>query len=212
MQLRLVDPPKNYKDSEARRMSVGAFDVLKRCQVFSSLSDALKDVSIAIGTTSGQSRETPEPLSAITHSAIRCSQNQLVAFVFGDERDGLTRDELMRCHRTISIPTNPAFSALNVAQAVGIIAYELSREKLNEENESQEMHPDGKLDDELFLQVDELLDNIEFTRKFNRHVILRELRSLYQRSFFTQRERDLLSGIIRRLKQKIIESESSRTL
>ncbi len=208
MQLRLVGPPKNYKDSEARRMSVGAFDVLKRCETFTSLSDALKDVSFVVGTTSGQSRDRPEPLTASTHSAIECSQHQRIAFVFGDERDGLTRDELMRCHRIITVPTNPEFPALNVAQAVGIVAYELSREELNAAIVTGEKHPAGDSDDKLFLQIVELLDKVDFTRRFNRHVIIQELRTAYQRAHLTERESDLLNGIIRRLHQRLGDESS----
>lgn len=207
-QLRLVEPPKNYKDSEARRMSVGAFDVLKRCETFANLSDALKDVSYAVGTTSGQSRERPERLSASTQAAIECSQNQRIAFVFGDERDGLTRDELLRCHRTITVPTNPEFSALNVAQTVGIVAYELSREVLSEAAIADQKYPTGDSDDKLFLQIAELLDKVDFTRKFNRHVILKELRTAYQRAHLTERESDLLNGIIWRLHQKLADLSS----
>lgn len=202
--VRLVDPPRNYKDAEARKMSVGAFDVLKRCEVFPTLSDALKDVSFAVGTTSGQSRAvSPLPLLEVVPAAVRASQKNVVAFVFGDERDGLTRDELMRCHRLIAIPTNPDFPALNVAQAVGIIAYELTRADHPAATDSIKTHPAGQADDEFFAHLDALLDRIEFTRRYNRAVILQEIRSLYQRIYPTERELDILSGIVRRLNQKL---------
>ncbi len=202
--LRLVDPPRNYKDSEARRMSVGAFDVLKRCEVFASLSEALHDVSLAFGTTSGQSRdEKLMPVVPAADSAREASAHDAVAFVFGDERDGLTRSELLRCHRSVTVPVNPAFPALNVSQAVGIVAYELTRERIVSEHAKAKAHTTGSFDDHFFTQLDLLLDTIEFTRKYNRHVILQELRSLYQRMRPTEREADILSGVVRRLNQKL---------
>ncbi len=54
--LRLVAPPKNYKDAEARRMAVGAFDLLKKCQVFIDLDEAMEDIDVAVGTTCGYQR------------------------------------------------------------------------------------------------------------------------------------------------------------
>jgi TrmH family RNA methyltransferase len=124
--LRLVEPPRNYKDAEARKMAVAAFDILKEAEVFPSLSDALKDVTFAVGTTSGQQRENPPvPLRIIT-SMMAERSDALSAFVFGDERNGLSREELDRCHQVMTIPTSPDFAALNLAQAVAICAYELS--------------------------------------------------------------------------------------
>lgn len=185
-------------------MAVGAFDVLKHCEVFSTLSEALEDISLAVGTTSGQSRsESPAPLLTVAPLAMHTSQKQLVAFVFGDERDGLTRAELARCHRIITIPTNPDFPALNVAQAVGIIAYELTRIESASGAEVEKARPTGRADDQLFVQMDEMLDRIQFTRKYNRQVILQELRALYQRMYPSEREADILHGILRRLNQSL---------
>lgn len=198
--MRLVDPPKNYKDSEARRMCAGAFDVLKRCETFLTLTDALADVSLAVGTTSGQARgNEPAPLlSAIPH-AIQTSRKQMVAFAFGGERDGLTKAELERCHTIVTIPTNPEFPALNISQAIGIIAYELTRQELNTDDNDERTYPTGRVDDQFFAQLDQVLDQIDFTRRHNRAVILRELRTMYQRIYPSEREAGILSGIVRRL-------------
>ncbi len=55
-QMRLVTPPKNYLDSESRRMAVDAFDVLKKARVFDSLATALEDITMSVATSSGQYR------------------------------------------------------------------------------------------------------------------------------------------------------------
>src|SRR4051812_44535385 len=92
--LRFVQPPRGYKDSEARKMSVGAFDVLKASQVFETLEAALKDVNIAVGTTSGQHRAfEPVSLPDLTPVLIEAAKNNKVAIVFGDERNGLLKAE-----------------------------------------------------------------------------------------------------------------------
>lgn len=200
--LRLVEPPKNYKDAEARKMSVGAFDILKHAQVFASLSEALQDISLAVGTSSGQQREqAPVSLACVLSNCQAVAAANKVAWVFGDERNGLTKEELQRCHHTVTIPVNPQFPALNVAQAVGIIAYELSKDR--EAPEKCQLYAPGIEDDELFCQIDELLQAVQFSRTFNRQTVLKELRHTYQRLMPTVRERDLLKGVLHKINQKL---------
>lgn len=201
--LRLVEPPQNYKDSEARRMTAGAFDVLKQAPVYHSLGEALSDISMAIGTTAGQYRnESPSPIVDVVPKCLTVSQANKVAWVFGDERNGMSKEDLKHCHRIATIPTNAEFPSLNIAQAVGTVAYELSRRQDGCAVES-EKHPTRASDDELFAQVESLLTRIEFTRKYNHEVILSELRLLYQRCLTSNREHDVLCGLLRRLHQKL---------
>lgn len=204
--LRLVEPPRNYKDSEARRMSVGAFDILKQAQVFETLSDALRDINVVVGTTSGQQRQLdPQALPSVSPQIISAAKSNRVGFVFGDERDGLSRTELERCHFVITIPTTRDFPALNVAQAVGIIAYELIRVPSSDVS-SADAYSTGKEDDALFALLDLLLEKVEFSRTFNRAAILSELRRFYQRAQPTARESDLLNGALHRINQKLMGS------
>jgi TrmH family RNA methyltransferase len=206
--LRFVQPPRTYKDSEARRMSVGAFDLLKASEVFDSLEEAAKDVSIAIGTTSGQQRgEEPSLLEAVVPKLIAAAPQNLVAFIFGDERDGLTRAELERCHYQVRIPTESTFAALNMAQAVAICAYELIRSS-NSVPSAEVSLTTGSNDDELFEQVERLLDKVEFSRKFNRAVVLSELRQFYQRAHPTDREFDLLKGALHKINARLADPDS----
>lgn len=200
--LRFVQPPKGYKDAEARKMSVGAFDVLKYSKVFETLEDALKDVSVAVGTTSGKQRGfEPRSLPDVRDAVVSAAQANTVAFVFGDEVNGLSKAELERCHHIITIPADPEFPALNLAQAIAICAWEMARPN-NAEREQPELST-GQGDDELFTQLDLLLDRIEFTKSFNRTNVLTELRQFYQRAHPTARERDLLAGAIRKIAIKL---------
>ncbi len=203
--LALVEPPRNYKDSEARRMAVGAFDVLKNAPVFSTVSEALADVSLAVGTSSGQQRgEMPERLQAVLPRLLEVAEANKVAFLFGDERNGLSRQDLQRCHHTVTIPVNPQFPALNMAQAVGIIAYEMSLERdTGKAGSPGKRFPCGTQDDELFRQIGDLLEEIQFSRTFNKESVLREMRSAYQRFNPSCRELDLLKGVLHRINQRL---------
>ncbi|HEY9789010.1 MAG TPA: TrmJ/YjtD family RNA methyltransferase [Candidatus Obscuribacterales bacterium] len=200
--LRLVAPPRNYKDAEARKMAVGAFDILKKSEVYGSLGEALADISLAVGTTCAQQRDiVPLPLEEVIPK-IRAAAGNKIAFVFGDERDGLKREELQRCHQVAMVRTVAEFPSLNVSQAVGIFAYELA--KLTAAAPQPEVPlTTGAEDDELFNQITGLLDQVGFIRKYNREKINAELRSLYQRSHPTTRELDLLKGAIHKIDQKL---------
>lgn len=203
-QLRFVSPPRNYKDAEARKMAVDAFDLLKSAEVFPTLADALKDVEVAIATTSAKQRQV-DSVSSRCLSRIIGQNVRKVAIVFGNERDGLTNDELLRCHHITSIPSAPDFHSLNLAQAAAIYAYELST--MNNVDLSQDSCSDrltiGSDVDELIEQVASLLEKAEFTRKYNKHQLLVQLRAFYQRAHPTSREHDILKAAIYKLNHKI---------
>jgi TrmH family RNA methyltransferase len=207
-QLRLVNPPRNYLDAEARKMAVDAFDVLKKSKVESSLSQALSDINLAFSTSACQHR-TEEP-EALGHLVEKLHQQDLtkenkIAFVFGDERDGLTREEIARCHELILVPTEPTFASLNLAQALGIVAYELSRTDglHNHKQVSSEILPCGAEEDELMNLTSELMDRANFSRRYNRDLVTMQLRSALQKMRPNKREFDLLRGFLLRLNDKL---------
>ncbi len=217
--LRLVSPPKNYKDAEARKMAVGAFDILKQAKVFDSLAEALKDVSVSVGTTSGKQRKlAPIKLADISPSLKASAKNNKVAFVLGDERDGLRQEDLNRCHHIVTIPTSESLPSLNLAQAACIIGYEISRLSPMEDKPAQadstasRTQPElssGEYDDELLQLFADLSDSVNFSRTFNRQLVLTELRQLWQRTQPTKREADLLKGILIRLNQHLSTKKNS---
>lgn len=218
--LRFVQPPKGYKDSEARRMSVDAFDILKEAQVFDTISDALKDINMAIGTTSAQQRALqPIALDEIAPRIVSSAQSEKVALIFGDERNGLLKSELELCHHIITVPTDPEFSSLNLSQAIGICAYELARLQRSAELSTVDVNapsagpsisvatPTGAHDDDLMERLDFILDDVGFTKKFNRSNIMTEMRTLYQRAQPNMREYDLLKGALHKISDKIKSNE-----
>ena len=211
--LRLVAPPKNYKDAEARKMAVGAFDILKSASVFDTLEEALKDVALSVGTTSGKQRKLiPHPLSEISAAILTAAQKNKVAFVLGDERDGLRQEDLNRCHHIVTIPTSEALPSLNLAQAACIIGYEISRsENIFSRTDSTNLGKElstGAIDDELMQLFGHLCDGVNFSRTFNRQIVQTEFRQLWQRTQPTKREADLLKGILIRVNQHLAAKET----
>ena len=130
--LALVAPktPEITLQPEAVALASGAGDVLARAQTFDSLKDALGPVTLAFALTARE-RDLGPPACDIREAA-QLAQRHLsehpdgrVALVVGTERSGLTNEHIELCHRVCHIPANPAYSSLNVSQAMQLGAWEL---------------------------------------------------------------------------------------
>lgn len=118
--------PKRFPSAEATARASGADNLLVAARVVTSLPDAVADCGLVLGTTARPRyldlTVTP-PREAAAFAASETADTP-VAIVFGREQTGLTNEELLCCQRAIRIPTDAAFSSLNLAQAVQICAYE----------------------------------------------------------------------------------------
>jgi len=121
-----VRPPWGPDDPRARTLAVGAEDVLRSARLATSLEEAVADCGWVVGT-SGRTGLRPPPLDPEAFAAEAARRPGRVALVFGDERTGLRRDELARCHALTRIPSDARQPSLNLAQAVCVYAYALSR-------------------------------------------------------------------------------------
>lgn len=124
--LYLVNPV-SYPDDEAVRMAAGASDLLDKARVCTNLEEAVADCSLVIGASA---RLRNQLLTELTPrqtgtQAIAESQDSEVALVFGRERTGLHNEELAFCTHQVSIPGNPDYNILNLAQAVQLLCYEV---------------------------------------------------------------------------------------
>jgi tRNA/rRNA methyltransferase len=118
-----------HEHPEACAMASGATDVLANAHVAESLEDALSGVHWSLAL-SARPREYGPPMLMPRVAAERAhvivgEGAQEVALVFGNERAGLSNADVDRCSAIVHIPANPAYSSLNLAQAVQVLAYEL---------------------------------------------------------------------------------------
>lgn len=142
-QLILVDPIE-MPNGQAQALAAGATDVLANAKVVSTLSEAIENCGLVIGT-SARSRTLPwpmlEPRGCGEKMIVEASEYP-VALVFGRESSGLTNDELQLCHFHVQIPANPDYSSLNLAMAVQTLSYEVRTSYLlsldNHQQEQQE--------------------------------------------------------------------------
>ncbi len=125
--LRIVKPRQSWPNDKARMMAAGADRILDQAALFDTLEAAIADCSFVLAATArahDQAKPVVGPAEAAAEAATRIGAGETVAVVFGRERNGLENDEVALADRIVTLPVNPAFASLNLAQAVVIVAYE----------------------------------------------------------------------------------------
>ncbi|AKC87696.1 RNA methyltransferase [Pseudoxanthomonas suwonensis] len=203
-QLVLVSPEKPL-DDDAYRRSAGAEDVLEAAPVHATLAQAVADCRLVLGCTARSRRVQLEQLDpdAAAGRLLHFAAGGPVALVFGRERTGLTNEELQLCHASVHIPSDPAFSSLNLAAAVQVLAYELRRALLagGPAEDGTTPHPDGlpathEQVEGFFSQLAETLEAIDFHKGRAPESAMRKLRRLFLRTDLTVNEVRLLRGVL----------------
>lgn len=115
----LVASQANLSDLELARMAMGAEQEVE-VLTYTNLAEAVGPFSMAVGFTSLRERDPRGVVSLWDLSAFVAEAGQPPAFVFGPERGGLSREELALCSHLATIPTDPLFPVMNLAQAVAV--------------------------------------------------------------------------------------------
>ncbi|MEW6754395.1 MAG: RNA methyltransferase [Candidatus Latescibacterota bacterium] len=126
-QLVLVNPPAPWCTEEARWLAHGSQEILESCQVAPDLAGAVADAHLVVGTTHrlGRFREVETDLKQVAAEVASLAFHHRVALVFGREKDGLWREELLHCDRLLRFPTAVSYPSLNLSHAVLLLAYEV---------------------------------------------------------------------------------------
>ncbi|KRA83419.1 RNA methyltransferase [Altererythrobacter sp. Root672] len=126
-EMRLVSPRDGWPNPSAGPAASGADVVLAGAQVFESVSEAVSDCAHVYATTV-RKRGVTKPVLTPHEAAGEMHVNQgRSAILFGPERSGLETDDVAVARAIITVPINPEFGSLNLAQAVILCAYEWSR-------------------------------------------------------------------------------------
>jgi TrmH family RNA methyltransferase len=176
--------------------------VLANARVVPDIRDAIADCGLIVGTTA-RSRHLPwrivEPREAALEVAAAATASE-VAILFGAERTGLENDELRQCHTLLTIPTGSAYTSLNLAMAVQVIAYEVRlalRGRAGVDTSSAEVPLASASDMEKFYEhLERVLDEIEFRDRNGSGHLLARLRRLFNRTVLDQNEVNILRGIL----------------
>lgn len=201
-QLYLV-APQRFPSPEAGALAAGAEDLLDRAHICQTLEEAVQDCRWIVGT-SARSRRIGWPTLGPTEAAkqmIALAAEGPVALVFGQERTGLINEELDRCHAVVAIPANPAYSSINLAGAVQILAYELLRAGKGVGEISGDMSDMARpaTHDELehlYRHLEIVMVKTGFLDPNNPRMLMRRLRRLFNRALPDQNEVNILRGIL----------------
>jgi len=132
-------------------------------------------------------------------------EDQRVAFVFGSERFGMSNDEVYRCHACISIPTDPDYGSLNLAQAVQLVAYEWRQALGGFEVAPRTAPPvaaDGAAVQGLLAHWEQALVEVGFLDPAAPKKLLPRLNQLLNRAQLTPEEIHILRGIARAMSKR----------
>jgi len=196
--------PRVYPSAQARERAVSATDILDAAVVVPTLDAAIGDCQFVVGT-SARERRIPWPLLDARQCAERvavASSQEQVAVLFGREDRGLTNEELQVCNLHLHIPTSSAYSSLNLAMAVQIVAYEFRMLLAPSELPGNELEywdtPFTSRDKmELFYNhLEETLTDIEFLDPAAPRQLMSRLRRLYSRVRLDEMELNILRGIL----------------
>ncbi|GLU31546.1 tRNA (cytidine/uridine-2'-O-)-methyltransferase TrmJ [Trinickia caryophylli] len=212
-------------DPDAVAMASGADDVLASATIVPTLADALAGVQWSVALTA-RSREYGPPQRApraAADMACRHAARGDVAFVFGNERTGLSNEHVERCSALVHIPANPAYSSLNLAQAVQVLAYELRLAYLGEETKpgpeaAQAAQADagaalaaGDEIERMFVHLENALIALDFLDPANPKKLMSRLRRLFARAGLEREEVNIVRGIAKHILLKVPPEGSKRS-
>lgn len=128
--LRLVNPRDGWPNPAAAAMASGAGGVLDEARLFATTAEAVADCRIVYAATArarGMTKRVLTPEEAMREAAGPVARGDRVAVLFGPERAGLSNADAGLANAIITVPADPGFASLNLAQCVLLIAYEWRR-------------------------------------------------------------------------------------
>ncbi|MDB5478203.1 MAG: methyltransferase, TrmH family, group 1 [Alphaproteobacteria bacterium] len=217
--LRLVAPRDGWPSEVARATSSGAVAVIDGARLYPSLAKAVADRKFVVATTA-RGRDMAKPIlvpetaaSAMIKIDGQSGADSVSALVFGPERTGLTNEDLTFCDALLTIPLNPDYASLNIAQAVLLVCYEWHKQtalgkSLTEINPSLydqlaisdlDLADKGEMENLLLHLEDALQESGFFTAQDLKPTILRNLRNMFQRMRLSRQEARSFHGMIKAL-------------
>ena len=196
----LVDPL-HFPHEEATSRASGADDLLEQAKVVGTLTEAITDCVYVAGA-SARSRSINWPCMEPRDCAARLIQEShqgTVAVVFGPEKSGLCNSDLDHCDTLLTIPSDPAFSSLNLAMAVQILTYEIRVAQITDKPAEYEAGAPLATSEEMehfYAHLEQVLSDAGFLDPDNPRRLMRRLRRLFIRARPDKNEVNILRGIL----------------
>ena len=205
--LRLVSPRDGWPNQKAIAMSSGAGRLLEEAQLHDSVAEAVGDCHYVFATTARR-RELTKPVftpeRAMEIAREKIAEGQKVGVLFGPERAGLENDDISIANAIISVPVNPQYASLNLAQCVLLVSYEWGRQSLESTPEAIEM---GGTEWANTIEIEHLADHFEerldtagfFFPETKAEGMKTNLRNLWSRLPLTRADVQMLHGMMRQM-------------
>jgi tRNA/rRNA methyltransferase len=201
-ELRLVAPRDGWPNPEAGPAASGADSVLRQARVYDTVQDAVADCSTVFASTVRR-RDLVMPVVGPEEMADRISASvERSAILFGPERSGLETEEVALAHAIVTVPINPQFASLNLAQAVILLAYEWSKRSSLAVPPAKELEPrapHGELEGLIAQLEDELEAKGYFHPPSRTQATRNTLRTIFTKTGWSSREVKAIRGVIRAL-------------
>ena len=201
-ELRLVAPRDGWPNPDAGPAASGADVVLEKAQVFATTGEAIADCGQVFASTVRR-RDLIMPVVGpeAMADAIRGSSGRS-AILFGPERSGLESEDVALANAIVTVPINPQFGSLNLAQAVILLAYEWSRREALAQPTLKESEPPAPMAEleGLIGQLDGELVAADYFRPPERAAVTRAtIRTILTKPRWSSREVKAMRGIVRAL-------------
>lgn len=205
--MRVVAPRDGWPSERAVAMASGAGRLLDDAQHAPSIAEATADCSFVFATTARSrdlTKDVYTPEAAMRAARDRIAAGQRVAVMFGPERAGLENEDIAQANAIISVPVNPEFPSLNLAQCVLLCAYEWRRAMEQAPAVTQEMAgtdwAEGHEIDHLARHYEERLDEAGFFFPPTKAPSMKtNLRNLWSRLPLTRADVQMLHGMMRQM-------------
>lgn len=205
-ELRIVNPRDGWPNAQAEAMAVGAIEIVKQAKVTATLEEALADIQ-HVYAASARQRYMVKPVLTSHEWGADSQLRGRSALMFGPERTGLTNDHIALANHIVTIPVNPAFASLNLAQSVAILAYEWfsAQENLPMLDTTPDIPPAATHNEimGLFTHLETALERHNFFKTEDKKPgMINSIRNIFKRMVLTSQDIKTLRGIIRSLSER----------
>ena len=200
--MRLVVPRDGWPNPDAGPAASGADVVLERAQVFGTVQEAIADCSTVYATTVRRRDLVMPVLTPEQMAGEIAASDQPTALLFGAERSGLETDEVALANAIVTVPINPEFASLNLAQAVILLAYEWSKRSPLAVPPAKDLEPPaphGELEGMIAQLNEVLLDKGYFHPPSRTQATRNTIRTIFTKTGWSSREVKAVRGILRAL-------------
>jgi len=209
--MRVVAPRDGWPNPKAAAMASGAGRLLDHAGLFPDLAPAIADCDFVFATTArGRElvKEVVTPERAMQMARALGAEGKRVGVLFGPERAGLENDDIIRANAIVTVPVNPEFPSLNLAQCVLLLGYEWQRQSNDLPASVMEL---ARTDFASHEDVDRLADHFEerldaagfFFPETKVQGMKANLRNMWSRLGLTRAEVQTFHGMLRQIAYKL---------